>query len=99
MNLIGTRVAVCCHKVIEFCVLSQKLYNFYTKFTHRYEILEGFAEPRTMSLKSLSNTRWAVRADATLDFKKHWREITQALVLIGNYVDEKSITRNTANDL
>ncbi len=51
LNIIGTHAAKCCYKAIEFLALSQKLYNFFTEFTHQYKILQGFSESGKISLK------------------------------------------------
>ncbi len=96
LNIIGTHAVECCHEDIKFFALSQKLYNFFTESTYQYEILQGFSESGKISLKSLSNTQWAVCADTTRALKKYWREINQALVLIENDGNEKLISRNTA---
>lgn len=91
MNLLYTHAAEYYCNVIKVFVLSQKLYNSFTESTHQSQIPQRYVESGTMS-QSLSNTRWATRV-----LKKHWQEITQASVLIGNNY-EKSNTRNTAKD-
>lgn len=98
MNSIGTHSVKYCHETIKpllwvkSCIICLSNQHIGTKFCRDLLISDNIAEV-------LIKLQWVVRADATPFPQKHWREITQALVLIGNDVDEILFTRNTANGL
>ncbi|XP_050066296.1 zinc finger MYM-type protein 1-like [Aphis gossypii] len=99
LNLVGTSAAECCSNASSFFGLIQQLYNFFTAFTHRWNILHDNMKQNSYTLKSLLITRWSARADACRALNASWSEIINSLLLIKNNENEKCITRNEAKGL
>ena len=68
LNLCGVNAAECCPTVITFFRIVQKVYNFFSKSTQRWEIL---IHTVGCSLHKLSDTRWSARVDSVEPFAKH----------------------------
>ena len=64
LNLVGTCAASCCPEACAFFNLTQNVYNFFTASTKRWETLLSFSQPKSKTLKSLSDTRWSAREEA-----------------------------------
>lgn len=76
LNLCGVNAAECCSDVITFFGMVQKLYNFFSKSTQRWEILTSTVG---CSLHMLSDTRWSARVESVEPFAKHLPLLTAAL--------------------
>ncbi len=98
LNLIGTHAAESCTETAEFFNLIQAVYNFFSESTNRWEILQSVSDLK-LSLKSLSTTRWAARADAVLVLSKSLPKIISALSLIQENPAEKAITKSIVKGL
>jgi len=66
------------HKHQYFFGFIQQLYNFFSASTHRWSILQLNMKHNANTIKSLSNTRWSVRADACRALYNSWDEIINA---------------------
>ena len=67
-----------------FFGILQNLYNFLEASPHRHAKLESMikevnSEPRIMSVKKLSDTRWACRSDAVRAISENFSPILKAL--------------------
>lgn len=102
LNLVGTSAAECCHQAVSFFGLVQSLYNFFSASTHRWELLTLSIVQigsSTLTLKSLSGTRWSANADAVKALKKNYCNILNILSQISNSCNETPSTRHEANSL
>ncbi|CAI9737679.1 Hypothetical predicted protein [Octopus vulgaris] len=66
-NLVGQAAASCCVEAVSYFGFIQRLYTFFSVSMHRganlMKSLEG--NKRVLTLKSLSETHWSARTDAT----------------------------------
>ena len=95
LNLVGTRAAECCSEALDFFRIIQKLYNFFSASTHRWDVL--IAHVKGPVVKTLSNTRWSARKEAVKALRQSWKEIIKALLAIADDTTQKTVTRNEAN--
>lgn len=76
------------------------MYNFFSDSTARWKILQTFAASKSITLKSLSTTRWSAGADAVSVLTNFWQPIIyQAVKSIEENLQEKAATRSTAKGL
>lgn len=78
LNLVGTSSAESCTNAVIFFDMVQKLYNFFSCSTSRWNILKQFIKDN-LTLKNLSVTRWSARADACSALHQSYNEIITAL--------------------
>ena len=76
----------------------QKLYNFFSISTHRWEILEKELNKKP-TLKAFSKTRWSARYQATKSLNEAWDDVLNALQTVSEDLREKSTTRVEASGL
>lgn len=77
------------------------MYNFWSASTHRWSILKEHlgSSPTTVTLKSLSDTRWCARADAVKALYLGYANVMSALESIADDNEQKSMTRHEAQCL
>ena len=62
-------------------------------------MLRDALPPNGFVVKTLSDTRWSVRADATKSLFSHYPEILKAVIAMNNDTTQKPDTKLTANGL
>ena len=84
-----------------FFTFLQALYNFFSASTHRWKKLKDALPPNGLVVKTLSDTRWSARADATKSLFSNYPEIGLLKVLIAIKTDttQNPETRLTADGL
>ena len=70
----------------------QKLYTFFSVSPHRWDILHNFLGGKRV-VKSLSETRWSARTDASSALCDGYNEIQSALDSIADDGDKERATR------
>jgi len=98
LNLVGEKAAECCTEATAFSMFLQKLYTFFLASPHRWEILQNALGGKRV-VKSLSETRWSARTDASSALCDGYNEIQSALDTIADDVDEERVTRLEARSL
>ena len=88
LNLVGTRAAECCSEALDFFRIIQKLYNFFSASTHRWDVL--ITHLKGPVVKTLSNTRWSAREEAVKALRQSWKEIIKALLAIADDTTQKN---------
>ena len=98
LNLVGNTAASCCMDAISFFGIVQRLYNFLSSSTHRWNL---FVESKDSSyvVKSLSETRWSARHDAVRDLRTNYPCIIKTLNILMNDEDQTPDTRADAKDI
>jgi len=81
LNLVGVRAAECVTEAVSYFQFVQKLYNFFSSSTYRWNIMKKCLGSHYV-LKSLSETRWSARADAVTALCNGYKEILDALKTI-----------------
>ena len=100
MNLVGVHSVDCCVEAISCFGFIQTLYTFFSASTHRWSVLAKHLQADgTPTLKSLSDTRWSARADATKAVLYGYTEIKSALKAISRDAQQTGGTRNEADSL
>ncbi|KAK0156468.1 Zinc finger MYM-type protein 1 [Merluccius polli] len=95
LNLVGVNcVENCCREASQFFYLLQALYAFYSASTHRWN--KVFTGNITLTLKSLSSTRWSCRGDSTRALRENYAEIRGALQMLASDNEERQDTRREA---
>lgn len=79
LNLVGVHAAACVLEVTSFFQLVQKLYNFFSSSTHRWNILTECLGSNKV-IKCLSETRWSACADAVGALHRGYKQILKALI-------------------
>jgi len=92
LQLVGSAAAESSQNSIEFFILEQQLYNFFHSSTKRWKILLSHYDKDTLTIKTLSKTRWSARADASKAMYKCYKPITTALLETG------TSTKNSKED-
>lgn len=92
INLVGTNAARSCLNAIKFFDLLQKIFNFFSSSTYRWEVLNS-------KVKNLSDTRWSARDDACKSLNQNWKSIVYALENLNNDETQKSTTRCEADGI
>lgn len=96
LNLVGCCAAECCIGAVNFFGFLQALYNFFAASTHRWSILTKHLTAELSVVKSLSQTRWSARSDATKAFSKGYKNIGEALTEIMHSPTQPAATRAEA---
>lgn len=99
LNLVGTCAAESCKAAESFFSLLQRIYNFFSSSTHRWEILTNHLKFRQSVVKSLSLTRWSARGEACNALASAYPEIVSALMEFQNNSSEKVVARNEAEHI
>ncbi|XP_060881736.1 zinc finger MYM-type protein 1-like [Metopolophium dirhodum] len=90
LNLVGVNSVNCCTEAVNFFDFVQKLYNFFSGSTHRWNVLINILKKeeknsvngnssRLLTLKSLSDTRWSCHAEACKAIVVNYEQILTAL--------------------
>lgn len=98
LNLAGVEAASCIPEATAFFDVIQKMYTFLSASTHRWAVLVSHLDG-TPVVKSLSQTRWSARADATKALRLGYSEIKTALVRISQDTADRPETRQEADGL
>lgn len=98
LNLVGVHAAGCVPEVSQFFEIVQKVYNFFSGSTHRWNMLTEHLGSKKV-VKSLSQTRWSARADAVSALHGGYKQIIEALITIANDTEQARETRNEALSL
>ena len=98
LNLVGTCAVESCTEAGTFFDTLQKLYNFFSSSTHRWEVLLSYLNGKGVP-KTKSNTRWSAWNDAVQPFVTSCKEILQALQAIADDSSQKKKTRDDALSL
>ena len=77
LNLIGSCAAESCINAVSFFGFLQNFYKFFSASTKRWTKMKSVIKGKTT--KSLFNTRWSARSDATTALKKNFVELRQLL--------------------
>lgn len=97
LNLVGVNcVENSCQEATDFFDTLQSTYACCASSTHRWNTVFGDNTDITLSLKSLSNTRWSARADSTRALHDNYARIMEALQGIASDSEERQDTRNEA---
>ena len=102
LNLVGTCAAECCPQALLFFTFVASLYNFFSATpSHRKKLITALSEESShpLTIKKLSKTRWAERADAVLALKVGYTIIITVLDAIANSTDQKPKVRLQAEGL
>lgn len=65
LNLVGASAAECCLQAVNFFGILQSLYSFFSASTQRWQLMLEHMPNKVYVVKSLSDTRWSARADAS----------------------------------
>lgn len=95
LNLVGVHAAGCVSEATKFFEMVQKVYNFFSGSTHRWNILTEHLGSKKV-VKSLSQTRWSARADAVSAMHKSHEQIIEALIFIAKDTEQARETRDEA---
>ena len=99
LNLVGCNAVDCCVQAVSFFGFIQMLYNFLSGSTHRWSVLNNLVSNDSLTVKSLSETRWSARADATSALLQSYANIKEALDEICDDEQQNGKTRHEANSL
>lgn len=98
LNLVGVHAAGCVPEVTQFFEIIQKVYNFFSGSTYRWNILTEHLGLKKV-VKSLSQTRWSARADAVSALHEGHKQIIEALLAIATDTEQAQETREEASSL
>lgn len=99
LNLVGVHAVGSCSESSNFFAIVQSVYNFFSASTHRWAILKRCAQEKSLTLKSLSTTRWSARADAVSVLNQCLSQIIKALKEIEENISENPIARQEAKGI
>jgi len=102
LNLVGNSAANCCGDATKFFLFLESIYAFFAGSTYRWGLLlNGLASVGTppLTVKSLSQTRWSARADATKAMHKGYTAIKNVLKVISENENQKAECRQRARGL
>ena len=94
LNLIGSCAAESCINAVPFFGFLQNFYKFFSASTKRWAKMKSAIKGKTV--KSLSNTRWSARSDATTSLKENFVELRQ---MLQNFTLDDNETNETKSDL
>jgi len=75
LNLVGSCAACSCLAATSYFAFLQSLYTFFSASTYRWQMLTDALPPHGLVVKSLPDTRWSARADATRSAFAHYRAV------------------------
>ncbi|XP_033229155.1 zinc finger MYM-type protein 1-like [Belonocnema kinseyi] len=99
LNLVGVHAVESCSEAVLFFNVLQTLYNFFTASTHRWEILRSTEKTKSITLASLSTTRWSARDDAVEVLNQYFQDIVEILKTIEKTDTENAITKQEAKGI
>ncbi|XP_033228866.1 uncharacterized protein LOC117180476 [Belonocnema kinseyi] len=99
LNLVGVHAVESCSGAVLFFNVLQTLYNFFTVSTHRWEILRSTEKTKSITLASLSTTRWSARDDAVEVLNQYFQDIVEILKTIEKTDAENGITKQEAKGI
>lgn len=97
LNLSGSLAAESCQNATLFFHFLQNLYTFFSASTYRWDILSK--NIKTPVVKSLSETRWSARADATKALYSGYNEIKISLSQLSDDESQTGAVRHEARAL
>jgi len=80
LNLVGSVTVECCTEAIKFFSVVQSIYTFLAASPQRWSIMLKNMKESVFVVKSLSETRWSARSDATKALSLNYEVIRQALI-------------------
>ena len=92
-KLIGSCAAESCINAVSFFGFLQKFYKFFSASTKPWAKMKSAIKGKTV--KSLFNTRWSARSDATTALKKNFAELRQ---LLQDFTLDNNRTNETKSD-
>ena len=95
LNLIVNDAASCCVEAVKFFDIIQRLYNFFSSSTQRWNILKKHVTG--LALKPICKTRWSSQIDAVNPLRYQLEQIIEALESFLN-TQESIETVTTANN-
>ena len=95
LNLVGNKAADCCMAATSFFGIVQRLYNFLSSSTHRWDVFMQ-CNSSVCVVKSLSQTRWSARHDAVRVLKTNYCSIVKAVGVLMNDTEQPRKTRADA---
>uniref|UniRef100_A0A8C5GFL1 TTF-type domain-containing protein n=1 Tax=Gouania willdenowi TaxID=441366 RepID=A0A8C5GFL1_GOUWI len=95
LNLVGVNsVENSCRGASQFFDFLQSLYAFCSASTHRWN--KVFTADISLTLKSLSCTRWSCRGDSTRALSENYAKIASSLQMVASDDEERRDTRREA---
>ena len=94
LNLIGLCAAESCINAVSFFGFLENFYKFFSASTKRWAKMKSAIKGKTV--KSLSNTRWSARSEATTALKENFFELRQ---LLQDLTLDDNETNETKSDL
>lgn len=99
LNLIGNYAAESCAEAVYYFCFVQKVYNYFSASTRRWDILLKHLEKKSLTVKRLSDTRWSARADAISALKRGYKQIKEALLELSISPYEKPVSKLESSSL
>ena len=99
LNLVGSVSAECSREAISFFGVLQGVYNFLSASPQRWAQFIDNMNRKVYVIKSLAETRWSARADATKALALNYSEVIKTLIAIANNPATKPEAVNTASAL
>ena len=102
LNLVGQFAAGCCQEAVIFFDFVQNIYTFFSASTYRWGLLTSAlseADSRKPVVKSMSDTRWSARADATKSLLLSFQIIKRVLDGMADDAEQKADCRQQARGL
>lgn len=99
LNLVGSVAVECCTEAIKLFGVVQSIYTFLSASPQRWSIMLKNMKESVFVVKSLSETRWSARSDATKAFSLNYEEIRQTLIDITLSERQPSNAVNEAKSL
>jgi hypothetical protein len=99
LNLVDSCAADSCLTATSYFAFLHALYNFLSASTYRWQMLKDALPPHGLVVKTLSDTRWSARADATRSVFAHYPEIVKALTDICTDTKQSADARLQAEGL
>lgn len=99
LNLVGQAAVDCCSNAVKFFDYVGKLYVFFSRSTHRWDIMKKSLQNSTKKIsvvKNLSDTRWSARKEAVKALSDGYEFIANALKEIGDDPHQKADCRSEA---
>lgn len=98
LNLVGVQAVGCVLEATNYFQMVQKLYNFFSGSTYRWNILIKHLGFKRV-IKNLSQTRWSARADAVSALQEGYKQIIEALMSLADDTEQPRETRHEALSL
>lgn len=99
LNLVGASAAECCLQAVNFFGILQSLYCFFSASTQRWKLMLDHMPNKVYVVKSLSDTRWSARADASKALMLNYNNYRLSLKDFAKQVKQPPATVHEANSL